>query len=81
MTHIRVTIDGQTKMDGDLGQWTEKPRPVEDMLAEIKANTRNAPWMRTILDLLAKAGMGGGGFSADVRTRTDGYDLSVTEAK
>ena len=79
MTHIRVTIDGQTKMDGDLGQWTEQPRPVGDMMAEIKANTRNAPWMRTILDLIAKAAMIGKGFTAEVSTRPDGYALSVWE--
>jgi hypothetical protein len=76
---MRVTVDGQVIMDGDLGQWsTDPPELIKDQL---RANARPAPWMRALMMTMADAAMGGQSISVDVKTRGDGWDFSVIERR
>jgi hypothetical protein len=76
MATLRITVDGNTVMDGDLGQWTTEPPFIAEQL---KANARPAPWMRCLMLTLADAAMSEKVMSVDVRTRANGWDFSVTE--
>lgn len=74
MAHLRVTIDGQVAMDGDLGQWSDNP---PDIIAEqLKANARPAPWMRCLMMVMADAAASGK--SASVRIVTRNGDEKAT---
>lgn len=79
MSTMRVTLDGHIAMDGDLGTWTDNPPKI--ITDQLKANAKPAPWMRALMLTIADAAMSGQSMSADVKTRPDGWDLSVTQPK
>lgn len=79
MATMRVTIDGQTVMDGDMGQWTTEPPAI--LTDQLKANSKPAPWMRALMLTMADAAMGEQAISVEVKTRADGWDYSVTHGR
>ncbi|BBU22150.1 hypothetical protein [Mycobacterium xenopi] len=78
MAHLRITIDGNVAMNGDLGEWTTNPPTL--LTEQLKANTKPAPWMRALMLTIADAAMTNRDLHANVHTRPDGWDLSVTTA-
>lgn len=76
MAHLKVTIDGATAMNGDLGQWTTNPPQL--ITEQLKANSKPAPWMRALMLTIADAAMSEQSMSVDVQTRVDGWDFMVT---
>lgn len=53
MTKLKVTIDGKTVIDGDLGQWNANPP--ELLREQLASNASPEPWMRCLLMVVANA--------------------------
>lgn len=79
MPTMRVTIDGNVVMDGDLGNWSTNPP--ELITEQLKANARPAPWMRALMLTMAEAAMSEQSMTVDVVTRADGWDYSVSHGE
>ncbi|AIT14578.1 hypothetical protein SEA_TAPIOCA_69 [Mycobacterium phage Tapioca] len=75
MSHIRVTLDGNTIMDGDPGQWATKPPAIADL--ELRAASGNPePWVQ-ILTAFARAAVTGRNTTITATTRDNGWTLDV----
>ncbi|MEE3066586.1 MAG: hypothetical protein VYA67_22035 [Actinomycetota bacterium] len=53
---MTITVDGDTLMDADTGQWTTKPPELEQLNLRGGGNNPQ-PWLQTIMFILAKAGI------------------------
>lgn len=53
MTELKVTVDGKTVIDGDMGQWSENPPEI--IREQLAANATPKPWMRCLLMVVANA--------------------------
>lgn len=80
MATMRITVDGKTLMDGDLGQWSTEPPELKPIIDQVKTNPNPEPWMRDLITHVAHVGMGGQSRNIDVATMVDGYDMSVRYA-
>lgn len=82
MSHLRITIDGQTLMDANPGQWTHTPPDLSKL--NFNAGSVDQPYMLTIQGIVAKraieaiAGHARGNTDITVTTRADGWDMSTT---
>ncbi|AEL19986.1 hypothetical protein CL81_gp67 [Mycobacterium phage Charlie] len=75
MSHIRVTIDGNTIMDGNPGQWATKLPAIADL--ELRATSGNPePWVQ-ILTTFARAAAAGRDATITATTDTNGWTLNV----
>lgn len=75
MSLLKVTIDGQTAMDGDLGEWSSNP---PSLVTEVlKNNITPKPWMRCLMLVIAEAGMTGKDTTVDVTTSDNGWTINV----
>lgn len=78
MAHARITIDGATLLDANLGEWT---RTLPDILQQqLNPGAQPQPWMKALLLMVAEAAAGNQPFQADVTTRDNGWVLDVTHA-
>lgn len=75
MTNMRVTLNGDVLMDGDLGQWSTNPPPL--LAEQLKAHTTPKPWMRAIMLTIADAATSNQSTTIDVTTRSNRWDLHV----
>jgi hypothetical protein len=78
MASIKITVDGIVQMNGEPGQWTDNPPELFNP-TKLRARSSQEPWLLALLPEFAKALMTSTSLTADVRTRPDGYDLSVTK--
>lgn len=76
MTHLRLSIDGQTLMDGDLGQWKHNPPTAIQHL--IKPGHKPEPYMQAALMALMEAAMRDVETSIEVWTKPTGWTVTVT---
>ena len=53
MPNLKLVIDGETKIDGNPGQWQSSPPPL--LTEQLKAGAKPQPWMRAALMPLADA--------------------------
>lgn len=78
MANLRITVNGDTIMDGDLGSWSSEPPELKTIIDQVKRQGMNAEeWMLDVLNHTAKVGSGGRARTVDVRTSADGYDVAV----
>lgn len=75
MSQLTITVDGDTVMDADPGDFTLNPP--ELVTDQLKANARPAVWMRAMAIVIADAAMSRCDTSINVTTRFNGWDLSV----
>lgn len=78
MANVKVTVDGKTIMDGDLGEWSTNPP--ELIKEQLKANARPALWMQALLLTIADAAMSNKCLTVDVRTDAEGWAMDVRYA-
>lgn len=78
MTALHVTIDGQTVIDGDMGQWSADPPEI--LREQLAANATPRPWMRCLLMVVANAALTDTDTEVVVRTGDNGWTMEVTES-
>jgi hypothetical protein len=77
VAHIRLTLDGDTLMDGDLGAWQQQPpEAVADML---RNGGRGEPWHRPTLMVIADADLRNKSATITITTSADGWTLDVQD--
>lgn len=82
MAYIKVTIDGETVLDGESGTWEQRPPDfIAQQLHNMTTSTNPvppSPWMRSIMLILAEAAMTETYASIEVSTRGNaGWSLDV----
>lgn len=77
MSHLTVTINNQTVMDGDTGQWSTNPPTI--LTDQLKANAHPAPWMRAIMLTVADAAMTHTDTRITVTTTPNEWTLKVKQ--
>lgn len=76
MSHLKISIDDQVLMDGDIGQWTaEPPRGVQDLVSKASGNTD--PWHQAILVVMTHTIAAQKNATITVNTQADGWTLEV----
>lgn len=77
MAHIRLTVNGTTVMDGDLGTWQQQPpQAVADML---RNGGNGKPWHRPLLMVLTDAAVRDQAIDITVTTGEGGYTLDIQD--
>ncbi len=84
MAYIKVTIDGETVLDGESGTWEARP---PEFLAKEMANvtaSENAkstgPWMRALMLVIAEAVMTKSYTEVEIKTSGSGWSLNTRYA-
>jgi hypothetical protein len=78
MPRVAISIDGETLMDADVGQWTkEPPHGVNDLVT--RATSSPQPWYPAILAALQNAILTDKHTTITVATRSDGWTLEVAQ--
>lgn len=75
MATMRITIDGKTVMDGDIGQWTTNPP--EMITDQLKAGAKPVPGIRALMLELAMCGASGQSLVVDLRTKARGKGFTL----
>jgi hypothetical protein len=75
MSYAHITIDGNTVLDGDLGQWRNKP-PTE-FAQYLAPGAQLQPGVMALLTAFGAAARAGQDITANLRNRPTGYDLTV----
>lgn len=76
MAHVKITIDGETILDDNLGEWT-RALP-ERLQQELHPNEgRPQPWIRAIGLAMVEAATDNKPFEADVTTSPGEWTLTV----
>ena len=76
MSYAHIAIDGRTILDEDLSGSQHAPIPSE-LAKYLTPQTQQQPGMMALLLALATAVKSGQDFTANLRNRAGGYDLSV----
>lgn len=74
-THIKLTVDGETLMDGDLGEWKHKPPTAIQHL--IKPGRKPEPYLQAALGAVLEASLISKSATIDCTTRENGWTVSV----
>ena len=77
MTQMRITVDGDTWLDGDLGEWQEKPP--EQFVKALQTPSAGTPGLRQLLTALAEAATQDKPTRLELTTRERGWTLTVEE--
>lgn len=75
MTQLHVTIDGQTVINGDLGEWNSNPPEI--LREQLAANATPKPWMRCLLMVIADTAMSGADTTVVIATGSQGWTMEV----
>jgi hypothetical protein len=77
--HIKVTVDGKVRMDGNLGDWTaDEPPDIELIKPYLSGKAHPNAWMRKVMDEIADAATTGRSRRIAIKTRDKGsYSLDV----
>lgn len=78
MSRIRLTIDGDTIMDGDLGQWQNKPP--ESLTQHLDPTANLQPWAKAAMLAIVQAALEKRDTAITVTTRDRGWTLDVDDA-
>ena len=78
MTNLRVTLDGETVIDGDMGEWNANPPEI--LREQLAATSTPRPWMRCLLMVVANAALTGTDTEVVVRTSENRWTLEVAES-
>lgn len=77
MAHLKITIDGTTAIDTDLGQWTTTPPPYINQLI---TTPKPQLWQQLLMIITAHTGgLTGQPANIHLTTRDDGWTLNYTE--
>lgn len=77
MSRIRLTIDGDTIMDGDLGQWHNKPP--ESLTQHLNPAANPQPWAKAAMLAIVQAALEKRDVVIVVTTRDGGWTLDVDD--
>ena len=76
MTHMTITIDATTILDGDLGQWQHQP---PDTLTQyLKPNTKPKPWAPALMAAIIEAVTTNTPTTVNIHTDPHGWTVTVT---
>lgn len=75
MAVLHVSIDGETVIDGDIGQWTSEPPKI--LREQLAATATPQPWMRCLLMVIATAAMTDTATTVTVVTAEDRWTMDV----
>lgn len=75
MSYAHITIDGNTILDGDLGQWTHTPPA--SLAKYLTPNAQQQPGLNALLLAFATAAKTGQDITIDLTNRANGYTLTV----
>lgn len=74
MTHVRITIDGDTVMDTDISQWNTEPPAITDLKLQAAADQ---PWAIPTIQALTAAAIRQHDTDIDVTTGDTEFTLHV----
>lgn len=74
-THIKMTVDGEVLMDGDLGTWKRNPPSTIQHL--LKPGRKPEPYLQAALGALLEASLISRSTTIDVETVEHGWILKV----
>lgn len=74
MAQVKITVNGTTLIDRDLGEWTQSVPELEKYL---DPDSKPALWMQATLVCLTTAIVTNQPFTADINTRSGSWDLHV----
>lgn len=77
MTHIKLTLNGDTLMDGDTGGWQRKPPSAIQHL--IKPGKANKPYLQAALAAVVDATLRDVDTHIDCTTTSTGWNVRVVE--
>lgn len=81
MTHVKLTIDGEVQMDGDLGSWSKEPPAVSDLKLKAGVPGSASQWSMAVLQVIAAAAVKRvKSTTIEVTTRAGGWTLDVSNA-
>jgi hypothetical protein len=84
MAYIKVTIDGDTVIDGESGSWEQRtPDFIAKQLHDLTSNpnpTPPSPWMRALMLVIAEAAMTSTYTEVDIKTTGSGWSLTTKYA-
>lgn len=76
MSRVRIIINGNVKMDENLGDWLEKPPSfIRD---HMKPGTTHQPYMKMVLIAMTEAVMSDASVQIAADTVKDGYTVTVS---
>lgn len=76
VTHLKVVINGQVRMDSDSGQWTDTP---PELVKELLANhLQPEPWSQALLTVVARAAATQTDTTAEITSTPKSWTLNVT---
>lgn len=76
--HLLITLDGETLMDGELGDWVAS---ATDRLGEhLQPGSVPPPWVKALMFAMADAAVRGGSLAIDITRRGGGWTMSVDDA-
>lgn len=80
-SYLKVTIDGETVMDGDTGAWQQRqPEFIAQQLKNMASSGAPAPYMRALMLVIAEAAMTKTYTEAEVKSFASGWNLQVKYA-
>jgi hypothetical protein len=77
MPHLTITVDGETLMDGDLGQWDNSPSPLT--VEQLTVDPTPKPWMLGMMGAFAHAAATQQDTAITVVTSSNGWSIKVTQ--
>jgi hypothetical protein len=77
VTHIRLTLNGDVLMDGDLGQWQRKPPTAIQHL--LKPGGTKQPYLQAALSALVDASLRDVDTHIECTTMPTGWNVRVVE--
>jgi hypothetical protein len=78
MSALKLVVNGQTLMDGDLGEWRHKPPTSVQHL--LQPGKKPQPYMQAALMALMEAAIKDVDTTIKVRTKARGWTIDVTHA-
>ncbi|MDH6199199.1 hypothetical protein M2272_005867 [Mycobacterium frederiksbergense] len=77
MTQMRITVNGDRWLDGDLGEWQQKPP--EQFVKALQAPSTQIPGLRQLLTVLAECATQDKSCSLELTNSERGWTLTVEE--
>lgn len=74
MSHLTITVDGDTLMDGDTGDWTYNPP--QQVMNQLNGQTVK-PYSRALLVAMADHALASRNATITITTRDGGWTLDV----
>lgn len=75
MATMKLTVNDDVILDGDLGEWTDNPPAL--LTDQLKAGAKPRPWMRAVLLTVADFATGKQSMDVNVQHRSNRWTLAV----